>query len=62
MNKNYIEWCKIMDQIPNKRDEIIFMAGSTFFQIDNKKCNCDDFEMVYRCKKCNETRMHPIKK
>jgi len=68
MNKNYIEWCEIMHQVPNKRDEMIFLAGHTFISIDqntsdnsnHEKCECDEFELCYRCKICGSTRMHPV--
>ena len=36
-NSYYIEWCEIMEQKPNERDQIIFMAGYTFCSIDQKK-------------------------
>jgi len=33
-NKDYLEWCEIMNQKINVRDQIIFMAGYTFALID----------------------------
>ena len=29
-SKSYLEWCEIMNQVPNERDFIIFHAGYNF--------------------------------
>jgi hypothetical protein len=36
-NESYIEWCEIMHQEPNTRDQIIFEAGAVFRSIDIKQ-------------------------
>ena len=32
--KNYLEWCELMNQAPNTRDEIIFRAGYTWHAVN----------------------------
>ena len=34
-DKSYLEWCEIMNQKPDIRDQIIFSAGATFYSIEN---------------------------
>lgn len=34
-NKSYLEWCDITGARRDGRDQMIFMAGATFYSIDN---------------------------
>lgn len=42
LEESYLEWCDIMQQAPNDRDQIIFIAGHTFSTIESRPPNKRD--------------------
>ena len=42
LDKEYMEWCSIMNQCPNMRDEIIFTSGRNFHLLNIREKNNND--------------------
>ncbi len=41
-NKDFLEYCEVMNITPNTRDQIIFMAGMTFQSLKQTKPEKED--------------------
>lgn len=54
MENQYLEWCEIMKQKPNSRDEIIFNAGREFYLLSKNTSHNSDYA---KCK-CNSTKTY----
>jgi len=44
MENQYLEWCEIMEQKPNTRDEIIFNAGREFYLLSKNTSHICRYE------------------